>query len=632
MPDYAMPEYAQKRLRYFKGQLLVAQDFIDEQNYHVDRERRHSRWLHSPGIAEGLAVSVGQEGDQVTVAPGTAVDSIGRQIVLAEPWSQALDTSSEKTLQVYIAYHQEGSDFSTADEEQGWAGDTRWHEQPQIELVPEGEEPPVEEAELRIALARLNLGDDSKYEVDPSVRRYAGVRLPSGEEPGQWPTLRSGESTRADLTGSLLVTGTADLGATRLRGDLSVAGKVGVGAATPDTLLTVGDGTNRDLLKLINAARGWKFTAGGSGSSTSLDLQALEGGKSFRVVSRNGTSVPLQVHTSDSAEANGVYLVQNGGKVGIGTTSPVADLDIRPTLTRWFQAGSGGDSGRLWVEYGGQRAPLLVLSDKDDPPRVQFQQTGTGTEEAPQRSSWIGLARSSSNDISIIGGKVGIGSTSPKRELHVTGNGGVLSLEGSDHVYIEWYPDGVGAGRKAYAGFGSKTTKDFTIANEINGGDIVLWPKGNGIVGIRAWDLYLGHPDRRGTMGRALVDGANTLIINYAKDWPNVKIEGKMTNGSSRDSKENIIALSSREASEALENLCPVKFNYRSDCNKELQLGFVAEDVPEIVGTSDRKAIAPVSIIAILTKALQMQQSRMEALEDEIRSLKQQLSGLTVIS
>jgi hypothetical protein len=88
---------------------------------------------------------------------------------------------------------------------------------------------------------------------------------------------------------------------------------------------------------------------------------------------------------------------------------------------RWLQAGDGDDLGRMWVQYGPQLAPMLVLSDLDDPSRVQFQQTGSGTEAAPQFQSWMGHARSGSPDLALSGGRVGIGTLTPERVLHVEG-------------------------------------------------------------------------------------------------------------------------------------------------------------------------------------------------------------------
>lgn len=120
--------------------------------------------------------------------------------------------------------------------------------------------------------------------------------------------------------------------------------------------------------------------------------------------------------------------LRTGGNVGIGTLTPEAKLDIRnvpaPSSNalgagKWFQVGDGDDKGRMWLQYGDQLAPLLVLSDFDDPPRLQFQQTGAGQETGPQFSSWIGHARNSSPDLALMGGNVGVGTLQPFRRLHV---------------------------------------------------------------------------------------------------------------------------------------------------------------------------------------------------------------------
>jgi hypothetical protein len=36
--DYTLPPVAEKRTRFFDGQFLVDQDFVDEQKYHLDRQ------------------------------------------------------------------------------------------------------------------------------------------------------------------------------------------------------------------------------------------------------------------------------------------------------------------------------------------------------------------------------------------------------------------------------------------------------------------------------------------------------------------------------------------------------------------------------------------------------------------
>lgn len=120
--------------------------------------------------------------------------------------------------------------------------------------------------------------------------------------------------------------------------------------------------------------------------------------------------------------------LRSGGNVGIGTLTPDAKLDIRNVpasignalgANKWFQVGDGDDKGRMWLQYGDQLAPLLVLSDLDNPPRLQFQQTGAGQETGPQFLSWIGQARNSSADLALMGGNVGVGTLQPFRRLHV---------------------------------------------------------------------------------------------------------------------------------------------------------------------------------------------------------------------
>jgi hypothetical protein len=104
-------------------------------------------------------------------------------------------------------------------------------------------------------------------------------------------------------------------------------GDVGIGTTEPRTLLTVGDGTNRDLLE-FNTSRPWRFTSRFSGSSTTLDLESLVPGKFFRVVAPNASRVPFEVYAREDSGSE-VILVQDGGRVGIGTRSPTAKLDVR---------------------------------------------------------------------------------------------------------------------------------------------------------------------------------------------------------------------------------------------------------------------------------------------------------------
>jgi hypothetical protein len=89
---------------------------------------------------------------------------------------------------------------------------------------------------------------------------------------------------------------------------------------------------------------------------------------------------------------------------------------------------------------------------------------------------------------------------------------------------------------------------------------------------------------------------------------------GVWTNSSSRAAKENISDLTVEEALDALARLEPVTFNYRSDSSEDY-VGFIAEDVPELVATGDRTGLATMDIVAVLTRVIQEQQRRIEELE-----------------
>ena len=95
---------------------------------------------------------------------------------------------------------------------------------------------------------------------------------------------------------------------------------------------------------------------------------------------------------------------------------------------------------------------------------------------------------------------------------------------------------------------------------------------------------------------------------------------GAWVNGSSRSFKENITDLSSEEALETLADLHPTSFNYKTD-SEETYLGFIAEDVPDLVATNDRKGLVAMDIVAVLTKVVQTQQEQIRVLEESIEAL-----------
>src|SRR5262245_31969489 len=76
-------QFTRSRPAYFTGQLLDKADFDAEQDYQQQVSRHHTTKFHSWGVANGLTVALLENG-KLSVAPGEAVDSAGRDLLLKE--------------------------------------------------------------------------------------------------------------------------------------------------------------------------------------------------------------------------------------------------------------------------------------------------------------------------------------------------------------------------------------------------------------------------------------------------------------------------------------------------------------------------------------------------------------------
>src|SRR4051794_37642986 len=169
MVDYTQPQNVDRRLRYFDGQFLRDQDFVDEQHYHLDRERRLARVAHRPGVVEGLAVAAVPNATKVTVAPGTALDGRGRLLVrvdAGEPLDLAALVNRDGPVAVLVAL---GYAEDESDAPQGGAS-PRWRETPAVTAFLEGaSDAPTEDVAPR--LARVTLHPDGSVVVDQNAGR-----------------------------------------------------------------------------------------------------------------------------------------------------------------------------------------------------------------------------------------------------------------------------------------------------------------------------------------------------------------------------------------------------------------------------------------------------------------------------
>ncbi|HEX7240855.1 MAG TPA: hypothetical protein VF263_11350, partial [Longimicrobiaceae bacterium] len=272
-----------KRLNYFDHQFLRVDDFTDEQAYHLGMRRAHNRMLHTPGVAQGLAL--GYTGTTVTVSAGVALDGEGREIVLRANGDLPVPAElAGKTAYVVLAYGERRTDATT---ETGAAGDRRWEEVPTLRLT---EAPPSNpDAELvlgrvRIGAARNVLGTDDG--TTDARRRVAGPAV-GAELDARSLTVRAD----AQVTGTLAATTRLTVAGAAGDAPLHVAGgNWDVGTGEGD--LKVGSATHR--LKV-----GIALAGGGAG-----DVRLRAQGGSNRLLLGSGTA--------------DVLAIQNGS-VGIGT-------------------------------------------------------------------------------------------------------------------------------------------------------------------------------------------------------------------------------------------------------------------------------------------------------------------------
>lgn len=204
-------------------------------------------------------------------------------------------------------------------------------------------------------------------------------------------------------------------------------------------------------------------------------------------------------------------------------------------------------------------------------------------------------------------GRLGIGTSTPAAaiELETTGRAAnvfVTRTDGRDANNGASQTQSVFASGLSYGFIGTKSYNQFRLlSNDLPRMTITA----DGDVGIGVTD----------------VDSGNRLEVDNGATLTNA---GVWTNASSRAFKENIKSLSADEAMAALAGLNPVRYTYKKEKDEEY-VGFIAEDVPEMVATKDRKGLAAMDVVAVLTKVLKEQQT---LLNEQQTLLKEQQTSI----
>ena len=183
------------RVRYFDGQFLRVDDFQEEQRYHLGEQRRHHVSGHTWGIVSGLDVTATSRAVQVSA--GSAVDVLGRAIVLDHQTTLALDTRAQ-TFNVWIRHEEVETD--QVDDDCAGVGARRVQERARVELDSNVDPPgtdadpsPGDSRHSQVFLGRVEL--DPLRRDDPPVvrlaaRRYTGLVGTSVDAPSGAASLR----------------------------------------------------------------------------------------------------------------------------------------------------------------------------------------------------------------------------------------------------------------------------------------------------------------------------------------------------------------------------------------------------------------------------------------------------------
>jgi hypothetical protein len=275
--------------------------------------------------------------------------------------------------------------------------------------------------------------------------------------------------------------------------------------------------------------------------------------------------------TTDGGNVNGINITDTG-KVGIGTLDPAYKLHVTDSAPAKIGLDGGSYGGILRVGTGSTRylAGMQLITN-----------TGAGGLSLTTNGGTV-------NGINITdAGLVGIGTLSPDKTLTVVGPAG-------DAILVDNKITGAGS---------------HLIFDVQNSGNIIFREGNSEAMRINS-SGYVGV----GTD----IPSEKLYVVG------NIYATGTITPGSSRELKEDISNLSLEEAMETVEALEPVKFRYKADTG-DLHLGFIAEDVPEIVATPERKGISPMDLVAVLTRVVQEQQRMIAEISKKMEAFERQL-------
>ncbi|MBL4754945.1 MAG: hypothetical protein JKY52_15285 [Flavobacteriales bacterium] len=244
---------------------------------------------------------------------------------------------------------------------------------------------------------------------------------------------------------------------------IKVTGDIGIGTATPSAKLDVSGTTSGILIPRVTLVQrnaivtpvtselvfqtdntpGYYYWDGAAWISF---LTGSGGGGGWSTTGDAGTTVGTNFLGTTDAQDFAVYTnnaerlrVQSGGNVGIGTTAPVAKLEVDQdnlSIALYVKGGNSGNTLALFERNIGSSERFSIQASNSDVWTRYEVNPGIGTdwnvgvdETNDNFSIWTGLVVPGTTDkLSITpSGNVGIGTTSPGSKLDISG---ILSVAG----------------------------------------------------------------------------------------------------------------------------------------------------------------------------------------------------------
>ena len=212
-------------------------------------------------------------------------------------------------------------------------------------------------------------------------------------------------------------------------------------------------------------------------------------------------------------------------------------------------------------------------------------------------------------------GYVGIGTDTPQAKLDIQFSGENTTADGSSILTL-LSANNTASGKSSDVGFGLKNVqKNFQ------------------------WNFRTIGYEEGFSATKTGTHGGEFIVKSPTNDFHDAKMivggvtifeNGHLVTASSRSLKTNIEPLDTQAALEAFHKLQPVRYEYKAHKGEKV-VGFIAEDVPELIAMPSRKSFDAAEVVALLTKVVQEQDKQLKAQAEKIEKLENMQKRLSKI-